>query len=89
MPKKKVYGQSARVMCPFCGRDALTRNAQGLPTCNAHRSNEINLKCACGDYLDVKESKYGTFFTCIACGAVSYAKGLEMNNLPLGSVNDL
>jgi len=87
--RRKVYGESGGQVCPFCGGQTTTKNAQGLPVCRHHVSDEINLKCACGDWLDVKESKYGTFFICFRCGPVSYRKGLEMNNLPLSGIDDL
>jgi len=89
MFRKKVYGESGRTICPFCGADATTKNPQGLPVCRHHTRDEINLKCACGEWLDIKESKYGTFFLCMRCGPVSYKRGLEMNNLPLGNAEDL
>lgn len=86
---RKVYGQSQELQCPFCGSRATAKNEQGLPVCHRHTKNEVNLKCVCGEYLDVKESKYGPFFTCMNCGAVSYKKGLEINDLPMISYEDL
>lgn len=85
----KTYGKSREASCTFCGSCATTKNAQGLPVCRHHTKDEINLKCACGDYLDVKESKYGTFFLCFRCGPISWSKGLELNNLPLRSIDDV
>ena len=89
MPPRKVYGRSQELHCPFCGEQATVKNGQGLPTCTRHQGKEINLKCACGDYLDVKEGKYGTFFTCMACGPVSWHKAWEFNDLPIRSYEDL
>ena len=87
--RKKVYGQSRDTPCLFCGGKATTKNTQLVPVCRHHRQNETTLRCSCGEYLDVKESKYGTFFLCFHCGPVSYNKGLEMNNLPLRSMDEL
>lgn len=87
--KRRVYGQSQKLICPFCGNLATAKNEQGLPVCRHHAKNELNLKCVCGDWLDVREGKYGTFFLCINCGPVSYSKGLESNNLPLPRLEDL
>lgn len=86
---RKVYGQSQELQCPFCGGRATAKNGQGLPVCHRHTKDEINLRCVCGEWLDVRESKYGTFFTCMHCGPVSYRKGLEANDLPLKSVDEL
>lgn len=87
--RRKVYGESGNLVCPFCGQVATTKNEQGLPVCRHHTSDEIDLKCVCGGWLDIKESKYGTFFVCMECGPVSYKRGLEINNLPLPRVEDL
>jgi hypothetical protein len=86
---RKVYGQSQEILCPFCGTQATTKNAQGLPVCHRHTDKEINLKCVCGGWLDVKESKFGTFFLCMDCGPVSYKKCFEINDLPIKSYEDL
>lgn len=76
----KRYGQSLVNRCPFCQRQATTENYQGVPTCLEHKKEELlDLKCACGEYLDIKKGKYGAFFLCMNCGPVSFAKGLEMN----------
>lgn len=89
MGPRKVYGQSQEVNCPFCGGSATSKNEQGLPVCRNHTKAEINLKCVCGEYLDVKESKYGTFFLCMNCGSVSAKKAFEINDLPLRSFEDI
>lgn len=86
---RKIYGQSQELNCPFCGGRATAKNSQGLPVCHRHTKSELNLKCVCGEWLDVREGKYGTFFTCLRCGPVSYKRGLEVNDLPLKSVEDL
>ena len=94
MFKRKVYGQSAITACLFCGKQATTKNEQKVPVCIKHKKAWLNdFKCICGDYLDVRESKHGMFFSCMKCGAVSLSKALEINqvwdenNLP--SIDDL
>lgn len=77
--RRKTYGESGNQSCIFCGGQATVKNGRGLPVCRHHVRDERDLKCACGGWLDVKDSKYGTFFLCIHCGPVSYKKGLEMN----------
>lgn len=86
---KKVYGQSQQLQCPFCGGQATVKSEQGLPVCHRHTKLEINLKCACGDWLDVKEGKYGTFYLCMKCGPISPKKMFEINDLPLKSYEDV
>jgi hypothetical protein len=81
--RRKVYGQSAVSNCPFCGDNAYSKNPQGVPVCKAHSKALLqNLKCHCGDWLDIRESKYGAFFTCMKCGAINMRKMLEVN-MPL------
>ncbi|MBI2134265.1 hypothetical protein HYU11_06335 [Candidatus Woesearchaeota archaeon] len=76
----KSYGKSRKDECPFCGRQATTTNIQSIPVCPHHRKNTLdNMKCACGSYLDVRKGKYGPFFACISCGAISISKALEIN----------
>ena len=90
MPKlPRRYGMSQDTPCPFCGDKTTIKNAQGLPVCNKHRNEEINLKCVCGSWLDVKNGKFGAYFFCEHCGNIGYKKGLEMNDLPLKGIGDL
>ena len=86
---RKVYGQSQEAVCPFCGNTATAKNEQGLPVCRNHTRAEINLKCVCGGWLDVRESKFGTFFVCMRCGPVSCKRAFEVNDLPLKSFEEL
>lgn len=86
---RKVYGQSKETLCPFCGNHATVKNNQGLPTCTHHVKKEVNLKCSCGGWLDVKESKFGTFFVCGECGPVSWKKAWEINDMPIKSFEEL
>ena len=67
--------------CIFCGSNAINKNKQNFPVCKNHKEDELpDLKCACGEYLDVRESKYGPFFTCFNCGAISINKARQFND---------
>ena len=82
MFRKKIYGQSRIDKCPFCGKTATTTNKQKIPTCLQHKDKTLdNLRCACGDYLDLKNGKFGVYFNCMHCGNINFKKGLEMNNI--------
>lgn len=77
----KQYGQSKIESCPFCGKRALTENEQGVPVCLDHKKSQLNdMRCSCGEWLDLKRGKYGVFFSCIKCGAVNFKRALEMNS---------
>lgn len=90
MPKlPRRYGQSQSINCPFCGEVTTSKNTQGLPVCRHHTKDEMNLKCACGDYLDVKDGKFGAYFSCFNCGNVSWGKAMEINDLPLRRLEDI
>jgi len=76
----KRYGSYRVDKCPFCGKQATTSNKQGVPTCIKHKDNELlDLKCACGDWLDLMDGKYGPYFKCMKCGNVSFSRALEIN----------
>jgi|GEM_PF-698854 len=76
----KIYGQSSTAQCPFCGATAYSKTEQNVPCCAKHvRCVMPELKCACGSWLDQRESKFGVFYTCINCGAVSFNKMLAVN----------
>ncbi len=78
----KRYGEGKLDTCPFCGKRATILNTQKVPVCIEHKKNELNnLKCACGSYIDMRQGKFGVFFTCIKCGAVSLSKALELNTI--------
>jgi hypothetical protein len=78
LPKR--YGQSSISVCPFCGGQAFSKNEQNVPCCTKHKHLKLpDLKCVCGDWLDQRESKFGVFFTCMKCGAVSFSKMLSVN----------
>lgn len=87
---KKVYGESRQNICAFCGDTSTTSNDQGVPVCNAHKKEELlDLKCICGDWVDIKSGKYGPFFMCMKCGPQSFSKVLELNGYPLKSIDAL
>ncbi len=81
---KKVYGAYREETCIFCGERAICMNRQDLPTCVKHKHDEVDMdkiKCSCGEYLDIKQGKYGSFFLCISCGPMSIAKIKEINEI--------
>ena len=76
----KTYGMSSVAPCPFCGGQAFAKNDQGVPCCTKHKHLKMpDLKCVCGSWLDQRESKFGVFFTCMKCGAVSFSKMISVN----------
>ncbi len=82
MFSRKVYGQSKITACPFCDKHATTKNRQNIPVCRAHINESLeDIKCTCGRMLEIKESKYGPFFVCSSCGAISFKKGMEIRDI--------
>ena len=80
MRYRKVYGQSRVDKCPFCGKQAVLKNPQGIPVCTKHAKDMlVDLKCICGDWLDVAKGKFGSYFRCMKCGSVSLNKVMEVN----------
>ena len=78
----KRYGQYRVEKCPFCGQRAISVNSQGVPVCSRHKQKKLgNLKCVCGEPLEMRNGKFGVFFTCISCGAISLKKAVEVNDL--------
>jgi DNA-directed RNA polymerase subunit M/transcription elongation factor TFIIS len=77
----KRYGETRIDSCPFCSKQALIKNPQGIAVCNAHRDKTLdNMKCACGEYLLIQEGKFGAFFNCLKCGNINLKKALEINS---------
>ncbi|MBT3720227.1 hypothetical protein HON01_11775 [Candidatus Woesearchaeota archaeon] len=75
----KRYGESRNDSCPFCDKQALAKNKQGLLVCLAHKETNLpDIKCLCGSWLDIRTGKYGPYFFCINCGNINLKKGLEM-----------
>ncbi|MFC1769070.1 hypothetical protein ACFLZX_04875 [Nanoarchaeota archaeon] len=80
MFRKKIYGQSRVEKCPFCDKIGTLKNKQGLPVCQAHKNKMLmDIKCVCGEYLDIRTGKWGPYFYCNTCGNINLKKGLEMN----------
>jgi|SRR3989338_4750388 len=78
----KRYGQSKMETCPFCGKQASQQNEQGVVVCVQHRNTDLpDMKCLCGSYLDLRNGKYGAFFSCMKCGNINMKKALEINDL--------
>lgn len=76
----KQYGKSQINECPFCGKQVVVKNDQGIPVCKEHKDKKLkNLKCACGEWLDIKQGKWGPYFVCINCGNISFKKGVNIN----------
>ncbi len=81
IPKK--YGQSRKDLCPFCKKDATTKNKQQIPVCYAHKSSILqDLTCICGDHLELRNGKFGVYFNCSNCGNINLKKALEVNVVP-------
>jgi hypothetical protein len=77
---RKVYGQSSIAACPFCGGASYAKNGQGVAVCMKHKDlNLPDLKCVCGGWLDIREGKFGTFYTCMKCGAINQQKMMLVN----------
>lgn len=87
---KKNYEEHKVSKCPFCNGAAITKNPQKIPVCARHKEEELkDLKCNCGEYLDIMIGKYGPFFKCFNCNIIKYKRGLEINGYPLKEVSDL
>ncbi len=78
---KKSYGQSKIELCPICKKNAMTSNEQGLYVCLEHKNTNLELKCVCGSWLEIKQGNWGPYGNCINCGNVNYKRILETNNL--------
>ena len=80
MFRRKKYSESKIENCPFCGKRSLTENSQNIPVCIEHKNTELlDLKCICGEWLDLKQGKFGPYFNCISCGNMNFNKALELN----------
>ncbi len=79
----KRYGESKVDRCPFCDRQAFSKNDQDIPVCKEHvRRGLPPMKCMCGETMDMLQGKWGVFFSCIKHGNMNLRKALEMN--PIG-----
>jgi hypothetical protein len=79
MYRKKQYGQSQTNTCPFCNKLATSKNKQGITVCRQHTDKMLDLKCACGSWLEIKEGKWGAYCNCLDCGNINFKKALEIN----------
>lgn len=78
--RKKQYGSYKTDICIVCGAQAFKTNAQGLPTCKRHMETDMpNLRCLCGDPVEIRTGKYGAYAFCMRCGNKNLKKILEMN----------
>lgn len=85
----KRYGESKVDNCPFCGQRAIAVSTQGIPVCLKHKGALLGeMKCACGDYLDLLKGKFGPFFNCMKCGNINLKKALELNPIKQGEKSD-
>lgn len=76
----KIYGEYKIESCPFCEKQGIVANKQGVPVCIAHKDKLLeNMKCVCGKTLDILKGKYGIFFNCFSCGNIGLRKVLEIN----------
>lgn len=81
MFRKKVYGEYKEEKCPFCSKMATAKNRQGVPVCLAHKDELLeNMRCICGELLDIRDGKYGIYFQCLNCGPQSPSKIFSLNN---------
>lgn len=80
IPKK--YGESMVNKCPFCGRQATATNIQGVPVCYHHKKESLGeLKCVCGEFVELRTGKHGIYFHCLNCGNISAKKVFDVNNV--------
>jgi len=76
----KRYGEAKIDKCPFCGAQAFSRNAEGVPVCRTHKQEALaEFKCACGSYLERRQGKWGVYFNCMKCGNMNMRKAMELN----------
>ena len=66
--------------CPFCGRQAIIINQQDVAVCISHKDAYLNLKCVCGQSLDILKGRYGAYCNCLRCGNMSLKKALNIND---------
>jgi len=77
---RKLYGYYREENCPFCNARATTKNKQGIAVCIKHKNENLsNIKCVCGEWLDIRTGKFGAYFNCMNCGNISLSKGLSMS----------
>ena len=88
-PTRKVYGQSKQDTCYFCGANANIENSQGFIVCKDHKDKDVEpIRCLCGQWLDIRKSKWGAFFVCNNCGPVNINKAKEYSENKINTSND-
>ena len=79
---QKRYGSYQRPECPFCPSQATTKSKEGVPVCTEHKGEKLpDLKCSCGEYVDLKDGKWGPYFSCMKCGNVRFSRIMEVNDV--------
>jgi hypothetical protein len=65
--------------CFFCGDAVIAYNKQALPVCGKCKNKEYHAeKCPiCKGFLDERQGKYGTYFSCVRCSINWNAKKLH------------
>ena len=82
MRGRKIYGEYKIATCPFCARNAIARNVQGIPVCEGHRNESIAaMRCMCGRDVEVIVGKWGPYGRCERCGNLSWSKLTSMNTM--------
>jgi hypothetical protein len=84
----KRYGQSRLNHCPFCSKQAVAENSQGIPVCPHHKGAELILKCRCNEFLDIHKGRWGAYCKCLNCGNMNLQRALEINPLPKAHMSD-
>jgi hypothetical protein len=76
--KKNSYGDSTAPDCFFCQDFAISKNKQGLSVCKKHLDAKSEPGCPlCGDILDARNGRYGSYFFCWACNKNWSAKDIQ------------
>lgn len=57
----------------------MTENSQGVHVCSKHKDEYVDLKCICGEWVEVRSGKWGPYGVCPRCGNLSWRKLLEAN----------
>ncbi len=81
---KKVYGNYKIITCPFCDKQATSKNEQGIEVCSKHiKKNLEEIKCLCGSWLEPRGGKFGRYFNCLECGNINYDKAMEIKQMTM------
>ncbi|MFH1682475.1 MAG: hypothetical protein ABIA37_01640 [Candidatus Woesearchaeota archaeon] len=79
---RKKYGEYQSKTCPFCERRATHKSEQGLDVCHLHlKQNLEEIKCLCGEWLEIMQGKFGPFFRCRNCGCMNLKKVKEIQQI--------